>query len=167
MTSPATATATKPATAPKSNTAAPAPAGFSFKNLSVQDAELPTSRVTPANNAVLPILRESASKRTESGNGKWEGQGKSVTIPASACVDMERLVRQAADVLDCGSMIRMRTPQGGVVEIESVGATEKKSETTGKVRKVGGTPTVMVDGKPYTGDVVVFFRAKSLRNTKK
>lgn len=153
------------APAPSQN-GAPA-GGFSFASLSVKDAEVPTTRITPADNPLLDAFKSSAATRKDLGNGKWEGQGKSVTIPASACPDFERYVRQCAELLNCGSMIRLRTEDGKIVDVVSVGATEKINPETGKKRMTGGTPTPMVGGKQYTGNVVAFFRAKSARNSGK
>lgn len=176
MTNPATTQTKAPApakvaapaaTVPTATATAPAKPAFSFAGLSIQDAELPATRVTEADNELLPAFRDSFANKTAKGEGKWIGKGKSLTIPAEQVPNFERLVRQCAELLGCGSMIRLRTPQGAVVDVVSVGAVETKSETTGKMRKSGGTPTPRVGGKDYAGDVVAFFRAKSPRVTAK
>lgn len=136
-----------------------------FSNLTIEDAELPRTRVSLSDNPVYAAFKASSEQRTDKGAGTWEGKGKSIKIPAAACPELERYVRQAAEALKVGSAVRLRTPDGKIVDVVSVGAKTVKGKN-GKDRKSGGTPTPMVGGKAYTGDVMAYFNAKSPRKMK-
>lgn len=139
-----------------------------FSNLSITDAEVPRTRTALADNPFYVALKDSAAKRNPAEGPKWEGQGKQASFPAANAARAEQLIRQAAEALNVGSAVRLRTPAGKPVEIESVGAkTVASKKPGGKPRKSGGTPTPMVDGKKYDGAVNCFFFAKSPRDTKK
>jgi hypothetical protein len=140
-----------------------------FSNLSIEDATLPATRVSIADNPFYPHVKASAEKRTERADGKgWIGAGKSVHIPAKGCVDAERFVRNAADALGVGSSIRFRTTDGVPVTVESIGGKPQPSKD-GKTRMSGGKLTPMIGGakgSEHTGKVVMYFSAKSPRAVK-
>jgi hypothetical protein len=102
-----------------------------FSGLSIEDADVPKSRVPLADNPFAEALKASAANRKPTTAGKWEGQGKQVKIPATAAPDAERMIRQAAEALGIGSAVRLRTPDGKVVDVVSVGAVEKPAKTPG------------------------------------
>lgn len=151
-------------------------AEFSFANLSVEDAELPSRSTVLRDNPLLPPLQSSGleSNRKATKSGGWLGAGKAVTVPHTHAVATERLLRDAAKRLGYGAAIRHTDAKDGKpLDLVSVGGTPAvdkdgkpiKSES-GKVRMSGGRPAIFKDGAPFKGNVKVHFSAKAAQNRK-
>lgn len=127
---------------------------FSFAGLSIADAVVPriTRETSAKDNPFVDVVKSTFDLPGE--------QGKSITVPAANVSEGVYLLRNAAEQSGYGVRIVLSDRQGNRLSMGSEGGERKV--INGKARMVGSHAIVVnADGKKFTGNVTITFKAKT------